>query len=117
MRRISRLLPTFLRAGQHHIANPQLTFGETKEQSTGTDFDVVWMRTYGEQGQRLVCRSTQGQWQHDIPRYIVVVASAAVMAPLFAPDRSGSHIIQGQSPRWYISSSCARSLTVSAGDQ
>jgi len=33
-----------------------------------------------------------------------------------APDRSGSQSIHGQFPRWYISSSWARSLTVSAGE-
>ena len=33
------------------------------------------------------------------------------------PDRSLSQIIQGQFPWWYISSSRARSFTVSAGDQ
>jgi hypothetical protein len=33
------------------------------------------------------------------------------------PERSGSQIIQGQFPRWYISSSRERSFTVSAGDQ
>ena len=33
------------------------------------------------------------------------------------PDRSSSQIIQGHVPLWYISSSCTRSFTVSAGDQ
>ena len=41
----------------------------------------------------------------------------ADQSPLDWPERSGSQIIHGQFPRWYISSSWARSFTVSAGDQ
>ena len=116
MRRVPRLLPTFRRAGQHHIADPQPALGETEEQSAGADLDVVWMRADGEHGQRLACRRVQGQWQHDrspLGRWYV----SRGMAPRSAPERSGSQIIHGQFPRWYISSSWARSLTVSAGDQ
>ena len=43
--------------------------------------------------------------------------ATAVPGLAAAPHRSGSQIIHGQFACWYLSSSCARSFTVSAGDQ
>ena len=118
LRRVPRLLLALRRAGQHHVADLQpAALREAEQQPAGADLDVVGMRAEGEHGQRPPAGALRRQRQHDMRRYTAAVAPAAVMAPLFAPERSGSQIIHGQLPRWYISSSWARSLTVSAGDQ
>jgi hypothetical protein len=54
MRRVPRFLLTFLTTSQHDIASPEPLLGQAKEQSAGPDLYVVWMRAYGEQGQRLI---------------------------------------------------------------
>src|SRR5215475_14113436 len=115
------------RSRQDNVANPQprLTLGEAEQCPTGADLDVVRVRADGQQGQPPARWRFQMQREHAghpdaepggaglLPSGAGNVASAGGVMP----DRSGSQIIQGQVPRWYISSSCARSFTVSAGDQ
>ena len=118
MRRVARLLLTLGGAGQHDVAGPQPALGQAEQQAAGADLDVVGMRADGEHRQRLARRRAQVQWQHgSSPLRRRGGRRPAAMAALSAPERSGSQIIHGQFPRWYISSSWARSLTVSAGDQ
>ena len=120
MRRVARLLLTFRGAGQHDVPGPQLALGQAEEQAAGADLDVVRVRADGEHGQRLAGRRVKGQRQHgSLPLRRRGGRRNAGQRPAFlaAPERSGSQTIHGHCPRWYISSSWARSLTVSAGDQ
>ena len=88
------------------------------------DLDVVGMRADGQHGQRPPWRARAAR-EHSESRQTGRAQAAARSRRADralpdsgrAADRSGSQIIHGQLPRWYISSSCARSLTVSAGDQ
>ncbi len=104
----------------------RLALGQAEQRPAGADLDVVGMRADREHGQRPARRRVQVQRQHaritvTRRRCGTCIASAEVeqdgAACAAVPERSGSQIIQGQFPRSYISSSWARSFTVSAGDQ
>ena len=111
------------RSGQHNVVGLQarLALSQAEQRTAGADLYVIWVRPDREHGQRAARWNRQLQWQHgghhsDGDLGTDWIERVPVLRPI-KPDRSGSHTIQGQFPRWYISSSCARSFTVSAGDQ
>ena len=100
----------FRGAGQQDVASLQRAGGQLQQQSARADLDVVGVRADRPAGTAAARRAAPGSMA-------AALDGPASTGPLAAPERSGSQIIQGQCPRWYISSSWARSFTVSAGDQ
>ena len=127
--RLASLPVTFRRPGQHYVAGAQsrMAFGEGYQRCPCSNLNIIRVGADGEHRQPFTRSGLQTKWDHqDFGRESDDVglepsrAAKAETGPSIGfarPDRSGSQIIQGQLPRWYISSSCARSLTVSAGDQ
>jgi hypothetical protein len=110
--------------GEKHVPDAQarVAAGQAEQRAARRDLDVD-VDVVG------VCPECQhGQWpgsrraepQRDHVRIAAPSRAARISAEVAAAarlERSGSQIIHGQSPRLYISSNWARSLTVSAGDQ
>ena len=116
----ARLLLAFGGAGQHDVTGPQFALGQAEEQPPGADLDVVGCAPIASTDSGSPDDALMGSGNMMACRYAVAaVAGRPGKDPAFlaAPERSGSHTIHGHCPRWYISSSWARSLTVSAGDQ
>ena len=116
------LLLAFGRAGQHHVAGLQPAAAARLSSSpAGADLDVVGMRADREHGQRPRPAGASRCSGSMAARYLAPARERRRHpggTPAWpAPERSGSQTIHGQLPRWYISSSWARSFTVSAGDQ
>ena len=97
---------------------PRVALSEAEQGPARCDLNVIGMRADREDRQRRVRRRVKAQRQHYATTAPGPAAPTAPTAAVFpAPERSGSHTIQGQLPWWYISSSWARSFTVSAGVQ
>ena len=118
----------FLVPGQDDVANAhsQPALGKGEQSPSRPDLDVIGMGADRQDRQRPFRRQVEIQREARSPvsappeeDMAVVGASDGGIGRSRAgsPDRSGSQIIQGQSERWYRSSSWIRSLTVSAGDQ
>ena len=101
---------------QQHITDAQarMPFGEAEQRAASPYLQVVRVRAEGQDRQRHRIRHFKPKCDH---AGTTEGADRLATSTFAAPARSGSQTIQGQSPWWYISSSRARSFTVSAGDQ
>ena len=104
------LLLTLGHPAEHHVpgAQARMTRRQAEQSAAGRDFQVVGVRSEGKDGQwpsRRLGR-LDPQRNHTVTAPVAAIGAFAGAASTFAaPDRSGSHTIQGQVPRWYISSS------------
>ena len=115
-----RFLLALCRSGEEHVSDPhaRVPLGQAEQHAARGDLDVVGMRAECQHGQWP--GSQRAEQQRDHARTTAPSRAARISAHVAAAarlERWGSQIIHGQSPRLYISSNWARSLTVLAGNQ